>query len=107
MDRDDWCDAFIDELIKLRPHTAHRLDHARDTEMDRAWMGDGREATQVHLDHLAQYISEARQRIAALQAMIEERTFEDAARLAETVAILQTTVQRLEAHRIRVQERRH
>jgi len=25
MDRDSWCDDFIDELLKLRPHTGHRL----------------------------------------------------------------------------------
>ena len=23
--RDDWCDDFIDELIKLRPHATHRF----------------------------------------------------------------------------------
>jgi len=25
MTRDDWCDQFIDELLKLRSHTGHRL----------------------------------------------------------------------------------
>jgi hypothetical protein len=23
--RDDWLDQFIDELLKIRPHTGHRL----------------------------------------------------------------------------------
>jgi hypothetical protein len=25
MTRDDWCDQFFDELLKLRPHMGHRL----------------------------------------------------------------------------------
>ena len=25
MIRDDWCDQFIDELIKIRPHANHRF----------------------------------------------------------------------------------
>ena len=25
MDRDSWCDDFVDELIKLRPHVSHKL----------------------------------------------------------------------------------
>jgi hypothetical protein len=25
MDRDSWCDDFVDELLKLRPHISHKL----------------------------------------------------------------------------------
>jgi hypothetical protein len=25
VDRDRWCDDFVDELIKLRPHVSHKL----------------------------------------------------------------------------------
>jgi hypothetical protein len=25
MDRDTWCDAFVDELIKLHPHVSRKL----------------------------------------------------------------------------------
>jgi hypothetical protein len=54
MDRDTWCDRFVDELKKLRPHVSKRLartlalhqykadDHPRDAarRYDRAQRGE-------------------------------------------------------------------
>ena len=54
MDRDSWCDAFVDELIKLRPHVSRKLvrtlalhqynaaEHPRDMarRYDKAQRGD-------------------------------------------------------------------
>jgi uncharacterized small protein (DUF1192 family) len=74
--------------------------------MDKAWM-DARAAKETHLQHLTQYIREMNERIVALQAMVGARIGEDASRLGETVAILQNTVQRLEAHRSFVQGQHH